>query len=102
MDYEEALELYFQSEDVYVSPGLGEKLQPSLGASSRDDADTGWVFRNVNGWLATVHDDGTVVATLDALEQFEFWPDLLTEYQRGTAMDQGAYNDGAEAEERAS
>ena len=71
--YEAALARYFNSDQVYVSPSLEAKLWPSHGASERTDADDGWHFRNINGWLATVLDDGTVIAVADDDETDEKW-----------------------------
>jgi hypothetical protein len=77
--YEEALERYLASEDAPYSLALEDKLQPSRHLSTRDDADSGWVFRNVNGFLAYVGDAFGQVLSIDL-------PDGLTweEAVRGT------------------
>jgi len=56
MTYEEALERYGQEDDGLraIDPGL----QPVRELSTRNDADTGWVFRNEYGFLAYVTNDG--------------------------------------------
>jgi hypothetical protein len=58
MTYEHALHHYGQLDDGLraIDPGL----QPSETHSTRNDADTGWVFRNTYGFLAFVADDGTL------------------------------------------
>jgi hypothetical protein len=67
--YEEALDLYFKSDnpDIYESSDW-DRAQPSHGGSTRTDADDGWHLRNINGWLATVYDDGQVIAYRDDLD----------------------------------
>jgi hypothetical protein len=68
LEYNEALRIYFDSDKPYESSALATKLQPSSGGSCRTDGDDGWHFRNVNGWLATVYDDGRVETFDDLLE----------------------------------
>ena len=93
MSYDEALRLYFRSDDAYISPALGTKLQPSRGGSERTNADDGWHLRNVNGWLATVYDDGRVEAEdpgppeLDSPEWDAYWL-MKLERNRGTMAEE--------------
>jgi hypothetical protein len=89
LTYEEALSRYFESDDpnVYTSPSLGTKLQPSFGGSERTDANDGWHFRNINGWLATVYDDGRVVGFVDPDDET---PKEYLERVRRTLMERSA------------
>jgi hypothetical protein len=79
------VEAYFRSNEAYVSPWLGQPLQPSRGLSTRNDAGTGWVLRNINGFLAYVGDDGNVMTVeIDV-------PDTILasgEAERGTTAEQ--------------
>jgi hypothetical protein len=77
---DQALGIYLGHADTpAMSTGVAdEKLIPSTHLSERTDADDGWHFRNIDGWLATVYDDGHVDSRLtDDL-------DLDQERQRGT------------------
>jgi hypothetical protein len=82
---DQALEIYHSHPDTPATStgSADDKLIPSTPLSERTDADDGWHFRNINGWLATVYDDGRVVSntTQDPLSDP---PELDQERQRGT------------------
>jgi hypothetical protein len=80
----QALEFYFNHPDTPTFVDDNEVVvtyAPSVGLSTRTDADDGWHFRNSNGWLATVYDDGRVVCPChdDSSD-----PALALERERGT------------------
>jgi len=60
LTYDEALGIYFDSDEPHTSEVLGTKLQPPDWLSPRTDHDDGWHFRNINGFLATDYDHNEV------------------------------------------
>ena len=56
--YQQALAVYFDN------AGDGAINQPGRGDSGYDHERGGWLFANINGPLALVQDDGTVVAAV--------------------------------------